>query len=174
MRDRHLSSDPDDAGLHVAHEADRTSPASVRLAHYREPVVAIRLTSRPAHSTWREWAGAFSPGRLLAAAALTPLLFGAYRGAIEGVPPTGPGWTALLLAIAAIGSLALATYLPQRRVARASSSCAAVAGVWVLLAGLALTGPADPLNGLLALGAVSFALLQRLRGSRACGTSGAA
>jgi hypothetical protein len=172
MWDRHLPSDPGDTGPLTSHGADPTPTRLDGPARYREPAVATRLVSRPASSTARAWAGTFTRARLLAATALTPLLFVAYRGAIQGTP-SGLGWTVLLLAVAAIGALALATYLPQRpRAGRVSSSCAAVAGIWVFLAGVALSGPADVVNGLLALGAVSFALLQRLRGSQACGISG--
>ena len=136
-----------------------------RLAAYREPAVSIDL---PPAGGLAAWSDTFSRGRILAAAGLTPLLFLVYRGLIDGGPPPGPGWTALLLGVAAIGSLALATYVPQGRTGELTSPCAALAGVWLLLAGMALNAPPDPINGLLALGAVTFALVQRMRGARAC------
>jgi hypothetical protein len=150
-----------------AGSAEAAAPADAleRLAAHREPAVSIDL---PRAGGLTAWSDTFSRGRILAAAGLTPLLFVVYRGLVDGGPPAGPGWTALLLGVAAIGSLALATYLPQRKAGALTSPCAAVAGVWVLLAGMALNAPPDPVNGLLALGAVTFALVQRLRGAHAC------
>ncbi|MFZ2016312.1 MAG: hypothetical protein WAV00_21025 [Nocardioides sp.] len=136
-----------------------------RLAAHREPAVSIDLPRAGGLTAWSE---TFSRGRILAAAGLTPLLFLVYGGLIDGGPPPGPGWTAVLLGVAAIGSLALATYLPQPGTGALTSPCAAVAGVWVFFAGMALNAPPDPVNGLIAFGAVTFALVQRVRGAHAC------
>lgn len=142
-------------------------PASlVRLFERPEPEVAISLPGPEGLAAWRD---TLTPGRVVIAALLTPVLFVAYRGAIDGTPPSSPGWLALLVVVAAIGSLAVSTYVPQRTAAALSSPCGAISGVWVLFAGMALDAPADPLNGVFALFAVSFALIQRLRGGRACG-----
>jgi hypothetical protein len=128
--------------------------------------LAVRLPRTEGLAAWRD---TLTPGRLVIAAALTPLLFFAYRDAIDGPAPTSFGWTAILLVVAAVGSLAVATYAPQRNATAGGSPCGAIAGVWVLFAGMALNAPPDPLNAVFALMAVSFALLQRLRGARACG-----
>ena len=128
--------------------------------------LAVRLPRTEGLAAWRD---TLTPGRLLIAAALTPLLFFAYRDAIDGPAPTSFGWTAVLILVAAVGSLAVATYVPQREASAGGSPCGAIAGVWVLFAGMALNAPPDPLNAVFALMAVSFALLQRLRGARACG-----
>jgi|GEM_PF-2267463 len=138
----------------------------VQLFERPEPALAVRLPRSDGLAAWRD---TLTPGRLLIAAALTPFLFVAYRDAIDGTPPGSFGWTALLLVVAAIGSMALATYVPQRGTQGGGSPCGAISGVWVLFAGMALNAPPDPLNGVVALAAVSFALIQRLRGARACG-----
>lgn len=162
-----LPSDRNGARSTEARSTQALPPADAleRLAAYRQPAVSIDL---PRASGPASWTGTFSRGRVLAAAGLTPLLFLVYGGLIDGGRPPGPGWTALLLGVAAIGSLALATYLPQRGTGALTSPCAAVAGVWVLFAGMALNAPPDPVNGLIALGAVTFALVQRVRGAHAC------
>lgn len=143
----------------------------------RIPESTLRLFSRPGpglevslpRQGLAAWRDALTPARLLLAAALTPVLFAVYRGAIAGTPPTSLGWTALLAATAGIGALALATYLPQRGAEGGGSPCASIAGLWVLIAAMMLNAPASPATGLLALAMVSFALLQRLRGAAACG-----
>jgi hypothetical protein len=163
MAAAHLPSDRNEAGSPAA--APPADTLERRLAAYRQPAASLDLPRAGGSAAWRD---TFSRDRILAAAGLTPLLFLVYRGLIDGGPPSGPGWTALLLGVAGIGSLALATYLPQRRTGALTSPCAVLAGVWLLLAGMALNAPPDPVNGLLALGAVTFALVQRLRGAHAC------
>ncbi|MCB0909191.1 MAG: hypothetical protein KDB63_18965 [Nocardioidaceae bacterium] len=145
------------------------APASdslVRLFERPSADLAVRLPRTEGLAAWRD---TLTPGRRLIAVALTPLLFLAYRDAIDGPAPTSFGWTAILLVVAAVGSLAIATYVPQRDATAGGSPCGAIAGVWVVFAGMALNAPPDPLNAVFALMAVSFALLQRLRGARACG-----
>ncbi|MFN8194369.1 MAG: hypothetical protein U0R80_08815 [Nocardioidaceae bacterium] len=146
-----------------------SDPVPETLARLFERPPAELAVQVPGRQPWAVWRESVTAPRLLVAAALSPPMFLVYRDAVDGSPPTGVGWNLLLGAVAVVAALLLATYVPQRAAGRGSSPCAALAVVQVLLAGMVLDAPADPLFGVLALGFVSFGLTQRLRGSRACG-----
>lgn len=143
------------------------------------PESLVALFERPSPEVavpapaWRGasvWSATLTRHRLLTAAVITPLLFWSYSGQIGR--PLDLAWSAALTLISFLGALTLATYFPQRATATTavSSPCASIAGLYVLFAGLALAGsPAGLGQGLLALGMVSFGLVQRLRGATACG-----
>lgn len=137
-----------------------------RLFERPGPEVAVRLPRRVGLAAWRD---ALTKGRLLVAVLAAPLLFTSYRDAIDGPVPGGIGWTLTLGLVAVVAALVVATYVPQRGGPAATSPCASLAVVYVLLAGMVLDAPPDPLYVGLALAMVSFALVQRLRGAAACG-----
>lgn len=137
----------------------------VRLFERPAAEVAVRLPRAQGLAAWRD---TLTNRRLVVAAVATPLLFTSYRDAIDGPAPTGLAWTLLLGLVAVLGALVVATYLPERTGTAAGSPCASLAVVYVLLAGMVLDAPADPLYGGLALAMVAFALLQRLRRAAAC------
>lgn len=89
-------------------------------------------------------------------------------GLVDPMPPS-IGWHALLGTVAVLGALTLATYLPEREDSASTSPCSMLAGVWVVIAAAALAGPAEPASGLMSLAAVTFGLVQRVRGAAACG-----
>lgn len=104
-----------------------------------------------------------APVRVLATVVLTPVLWSVYRGSIDG-PVSGPAWLLLLTAISVTGALVISTYLPSGRGrAQLGTPCAALGGVYVLFAAMALDAPASLANGVFALAAVGFGLWQRLR-----------
>jgi hypothetical protein len=157
-----------------ATDTERATPVPdslVALFERPEPAVAVAL---PGPTGLRNWSAELGPRRLAVAALVTPLLGVVYAGqagpatnAVAGGPVL---WWALLGLTAVVGALVVATYVPQRRAAAAGSPCGAIAGAYVVFAAWALDSGAPSLGGpVLALGLVSFGLLQRLRGASACG-----
>lgn len=127
------------------------------------PQIAVPAPARP------PWWWAFGPGRLTAALLVAPLLWHEYAAQVGGWDALAWSWRLALLIVVAPASLTLATYLPQRDAVGGGSPCAAMAGLTVVFAGVALSGaPLQVVTLLLAAGLAGFGLRQRLRGADAC------
>lgn len=91
---------------------------------------------------------------------------------IGGWAPDAPLWNALVVLVAVVAAAIVATYVPlpgNRGVDVGCRPCAAVAGVTALCAGSLLgSAPQDVGLAVVALGLVSFGLVQRQRGARSC------
>ena len=121
------------------------------------------------------WARALThPRRVLATGLLLPLTFWAARTSLPPtLDPSGAWWVALaLVAVLAAATLASHVPLPRGDERREASPCAAMAWVFVVLAGLAL-GAASPsvVSAVPALLLTAVALRQRLVGVAGCGPS---
>ncbi len=130
-------------------------------------VDALRI--RP-QSLWAQWRAGWSRRHTVVTVLLTPAVFAGYVAAMG----TGPdGWAAVVVLLAAaIAATTVATYLPAagRVGAGLRSSCAAGAGVFVLLALIPLSTPGPGLGKAVgALGATALGLAQRVVGVAACG-----
>lgn len=112
--------------------------------------------------------------RWVAALVALPLTLAAFVGA-AGVPlgTAGPGWVAMVLLAATLGSFTLASYVPQRgvRPAVGCSPCAAVSGLSLLGAAILLDGNGSDVSGpVLAVLITAFGLVQRVRRQPTCAT----
>ena len=135
--------------------------------HGRIPTVqAVTLTRPSGLTTLRK---GWLPRHTLAMVVLSPLLFVAYTAAL-GTGLNDPFWTLLLGGMSLVAALIVTTYLPLRG-ARAApgSSCTILAGVLVPVAGILLHQATGIVSAVLALGILSFGLLQRVSGASACG-----
>jgi hypothetical protein len=111
--------------------------------------------------------------RLTTAAVVFPLVLWAARTSLPTGLEVTTAWWFLLAVVAALASLALATYVPLARTdgTRAGGSpCAAAAVVFVVLVGPALgTATASLVSGAPALFLAAAALGHRVLGVSACG-----
>lgn len=131
------------------------------------PQLAVPVPARP------PWWRAFGSGRLVAALLVAPLLWHEYAAQVGGWSELSWPWRLALLLVVVPAALTLATYLPQRGAARGGSPCAAMAGLTVVFAGIALSGaPLQVATLVLAAGLAGYGLLQRLRGADACAPRG--
>lgn len=164
---RHTISDPGPHATATGHDpvADLAGhlPRVDALAHVRSP------------SGWALWRATWTGRHTVVVLLLAPVLWLGFRSAAGPSADGSLPWAVVLSVLAALGSWVLTTYLPARGGlgrAAAGSPCAALAGLQVPLAAMILSlGPSVPLRGLLALGAVSFGLAQRVSGVAACAAS---
>lgn len=95
---------------------------------------------------------------------------------IGGWSPDAPLWNGMVILVAAVTAAIVATYVPlpgRRGIDVGCRPCAAVAGVTALCAGSLLgSAPHDAGIAVVALGLVTFGLLQRQRGARSCPAPG--
>ena len=127
------------------------------------PELAVPAPARPPR--WR----ACGPPRLVAALLVAPLLWHEYAAQVGGWDALAWSWRLALLLVVVPASLTLATYLPQRDAGAGGSPCAAMAGLTVVFAGIALSGATPQLASLvIAAGLAGYGLRQRLRGADAC------
>jgi len=113
----------------------------------------------------RRWLAAF-----VALPFVSALLTGAAGVALDDA---GPAWALLLLAAGTMSAGILATYVPRpgQRPSLGCSACAAVSGLTVVGAALALDTYGGQLSGpLLAVALTGFGLAQRLRQETGCTT----
>lgn len=112
--------------------------------------------------------------RWLAAFVALPFVAAFFTGAAGvALDDAGLAWALLLLAAGVMGAGILATYVPRPgvRPGLGCSACAAVSGLTVLGAALALDTYGGQLSGpLLAVALTGFGLSQRLRQEAACTT----
>jgi hypothetical protein len=147
-----------------------TDPAKRPAAHPRDPT-ATPLTERRRYA---QFLAAWPLRRRLAVVVLAPVLFALMVVASGGwVLATSPGWTALVVLIAASCAATLATYLPHPGTGLSidvgCTPCAAVAAVSVLAAFIVLSSVPDGVStAFLALGISAFGLMQRLNNPSAC------
>ncbi|MHB1065486.1 MAG: hypothetical protein ACYC1Z_13530 [Georgenia sp.] len=110
--------------------------------------------------------------RVLTALVLTPPTAWFLFQNSGGWAPGAPLWTVLVVLVGAVAAAVVATYVPlpgNRGVDVGCGPCAAVAGVTALFAGgLLSSAPYDVGIAVVALGLVSFGLLQRQRGAQSC------
>ncbi len=136
---------------------------------FERPAPALAIPAPVSPPWWR----AFGPGRLTAALLVTPLLWHEYAAQVGGWGALSWSWRAALLLVVVPAALTLATYLPQRGAAAGGSPCAAMAGLTVVFAGIALSGaPPQVATLVVAVGLAGFGLRQRLRGAAACAPRG--
>lgn len=135
----------------------------LRLFERPDPEIAVRLQAR--RPSWSELLGG---RRLVVAAVLAPMLLWWYGGAAGGLTTVAAVWWLPLGLVAVLGALTLASYVPRREGGAGSSPCAALGGLYVLFAGMALDSPLAWPNLALALAFAAFGLRQRLRGADAC------
>lgn len=129
---------------------------------------------RPLAPRRSRWADVLLHRRRLVTAALGfPLVLWAVRTSLPPALEVTTAWWALLALVAALSSLALATYVPLARTdeTRAGGSpCASAAVVFVVLVGPALgTATTSLVSGAPALFLATAALGQRVLGASACG-----
>lgn len=114
--------------------------------------------------------------RWLAALVAFPFVSALFTGAAGvALDQAGLAWSLLLLAAGIMGAGILATYVPRSglRPGLGCSACAAVSGLTVVGAALALGSYGGQLSGpLLAVALTGFGLTQRLRQEAACTTGG--
>ena len=121
-------------------------------------------------SLWAQWRAGWARRHTVVTGLLTPAVFAGYVAAMG----TGPdGWlaTVVVLLAAALAATTIATYLPaaDRPGPGLHSSCAAGAGVFVLLALVPLSTPGPGLGkAVAAVGATALGLAQRVLGVAAC------
>lgn len=116
------------------------------------------------------WRTPWTRGRLFVAAIGTPILVLTVGLLADGVRLPRPLWGPLTIALAVVGALVLATYLPSRIFGNGfrlgTTPAAAGAIFYVLLAGYVIESqPVTLKTGLFALGALTLALLTRVRGT---------
>jgi hypothetical protein len=147
-----------------------TTPQGDLATLFRPPPPSVEIRLHTARDRW--WRG-FGAARWLLALAATPLLLSAYADQVGGWAVLSWPWRIGLGAVAVPAALTLATYLPRRAAGSGGSPCAAVAGLTVLFAGMALgDAPPNVATVALASGIALYGLRQRLRGADACGPRG--
>ncbi len=163
--------DPPDAGkrriVTLESGTDRDQLAAAR--RLTTPTFPPPL-NRP-RSVFATWWAAWTTRHTVAVAVAAPTLFAAYRS-IAFAPDTLV-WTVVIAAIALAAATTFASYLPgplgaATRV-RGGSPCAAAAGVFPVLAAMALSSAGPTFGGAVAgLALATMGLSQRISGSVSC------
>ena len=144
------------------------SSAGTLASLFESPTPELRVRLEVGRPPW--WA-AFGRLRLLVALVAAPVLWHEYAGQVGGWEALSWGWRLALLAVVVPASLTVSTYVPQRSAGGVAggSPCAAMAGLTVIFAGIALGGaPLQVATLVLAAGLAGYGLRQRLRGAEAC------